>query len=113
MAADPADVLGSASGTPWWLNVRGADWAHPAGPASHWTDIPDHPVVQVSLYDALAYCRWADRRLRPKLSGKRPRGGLNQKRYAWGNELHSADGSHLCDIWQGTFPVENTKRMTS
>ncbi|MDI3196025.1 formylglycine-generating enzyme family protein [Pseudarthrobacter sp. AL07] len=110
VAADPADVLGSASGAPWWLNVRGADWAHPAGPASHWTDIPDHPVVQVSHSDALVYCRWAGRRLPTEAEWERAaRGGLHRKRYAWGNELHSADGSHLCNIWQGTFPVENTQ----
>ena len=30
----PADVLGAADGTPWWLTVRGASWRHPAGPRS-------------------------------------------------------------------------------
>lgn len=29
--SDPADVVGRATGTPWWLTVRGADWRHPRG----------------------------------------------------------------------------------
>ncbi|MET3811803.1 formylglycine-generating enzyme family protein [Arthrobacter sp. UYEF3] len=110
VAAMPADILGSASGTPWWLNVRGADWAHPAGGNSHWSDVPDHPVVQVSHNDALAYCRWAGRRLPTEAQWEcAARGGLEQNRYAWGNDLHPADGSHMCNIWQGSFPLENTQ----
>lgn len=38
------DILGVASGSPWWLTVKGADWAHPTGPGQHWSEIPDHPV---------------------------------------------------------------------
>ncbi len=38
--ADPRDILNRVNNVPWWLNVRGADWAHPAGPLSSWTDIP-------------------------------------------------------------------------
>lgn len=111
--ADPAHILGTAAGTPWWLNVRGADWAHPAGPSSSWQDIPDHPVTQVSHTDALAYCAWAGRALPTEAQWEyAARGGLAQARYPWGNELHgtAADGSqvHRCNIWQGTFPTENT-----
>lgn len=61
--AGGSDILGVAAGAPWWLNVRGADWAHPTGAPSTWQAIPDHPVVHVSHNDALAYCRWARRRL--------------------------------------------------
>jgi formylglycine-generating enzyme len=108
--ARPSDVLGVASGSPWWLTVRGADWAHPAGPGQHWTDIPDHPVVQVSHDDAMAYCGWAGRRLPTEAEWEyAARGGLNQKRYPWGNELLGADGTHNCNIWQGAFPAANTK----
>jgi sulfatase modifying factor 1 len=111
--AEPADVLGTAAGTPWWLNVRGADWAHPAGPKSDWRDAPEHPVVQVSHSDALAYCAWAGRALPTEAQWEyAARGGLVQARYPWGNELHGAaeDGTtvHRCNIWQGTFPTENT-----
>ncbi len=101
-------VLGAAAGAPWWLNIRGADWAHPSGPASNWQDIPDHPVVHVSHHDALAYCRWAGRRLPTEAEWEyAARGGLHGKRFAWGNDL-TPDGEHRCNIWQGTFPKTNT-----
>lgn len=55
------DILGAASGSPCWLTAKGADWAHPAGPGQHWSEIPDHPVAQVFHDDAVAYSQgcWA------------------------------------------------------
>jgi sulfatase modifying factor 1 len=100
-------ILGVAAGAPWWLNIRGADWAHPTGPNSHWEDFPDHPAVHVSHNDALAYCRWAGRRLPTEAEWEyAARGGLQGMRYAWGNEL-TPNGEHRCNIWQGTFPQKN------
>lgn len=108
LKAPNSEVLGTAAGSPWWLNVRGADWAHPAGPDSHWTAAVDHPVVHVSHHDALAYCVWAGRRLPSEAEWEyAARGGLEGKRYAWGDEL-TPGGKHNCNIWQGTFPGLNT-----
>ncbi|MFJ6415461.1 formylglycine-generating enzyme family protein [Paeniglutamicibacter sp. NPDC091659] len=108
LKAPRSAVLGAAAGAPWWLNVRGADWAHPAGPDSHWSEVADHPVVHVSHNDALAYCEWAGRRLPTEAEWEyAARGGLSGKRYAWGDEL-TVSGEHRCNIWQGTFPALNT-----
>ncbi len=49
--------------TPWWRQVEGADWAHPAGPQSALTGLGRHPVVHVSWADAIAYCAWQGTRL--------------------------------------------------
>jgi formylglycine-generating enzyme required for sulfatase activity len=99
---------GYVPGAPWWRAVRDADWAHPFGPTSDLTGLEDHPVVHVSARDALAYCDWAGVRLPTEAEWEfAARGGLEQRRFAWGDDLHP-DGEHRCNIWQGTFPTQNT-----
>lgn len=98
-------VVGRAPGTPWWIGVRGADWRHPEGPSSHVSDRLDHPVVHVSWNDAQAYCSWAGRRLPTEVEWEAAsRGGLDRKRYPWGDEL-APGGRARCRIWEGRFPA--------
>jgi len=108
LAADSADVMGPAAGTPWWLGVRGASWRRPGGPQSDLDGLGDHPVVHVSWNDATAYCAWASRRLPTEAEWEyAARGGLVGARYPWGDELMD-DGRWRVNIFQGTFPAENT-----
>lgn len=112
LAADTSDVVGQPPRTPWWFGVRGADWRHPGGPQSSIEGLGDHPVVHVSWNDAVAYCDWADRALPTEAQWEiSSRGGLEQARYPWGDELGTADGDGQpwrVNIFQGRFPTENT-----
>lgn len=92
---------------PWWLGVRGASWRAPDGPGSSLRDREAHPVVHVSWNDAAAYAAWCGARLPTEAEWEcAARGGLEQNRFPWGNEL-LPNGEHRCNIWQGTFPDVN------
>ncbi|MGH9369925.1 MAG: formylglycine-generating enzyme family protein [Vicinamibacterales bacterium] len=92
----------------WWRYVPGANWKQPEGPDSSIKGRGDHPVVHMAWEDAVAYLKWAGRRLPTEAEYEfAARGGLDRQRYAWGNELQP-DGKWPANIWQGRFPASDT-----
>jgi formylglycine-generating enzyme len=92
----------------WWRYVPGANWKSPEGPGSSTASREDHPAVHIAWDDAVAYAKWAGKRLPTEAEFEfAARGGLNRNRYAWGNELKPG-GKWAANIWQGRFPSQNT-----
>jgi formylglycine-generating enzyme required for sulfatase activity len=90
----------------WWTPVIGADWRHPDGPESSIVGKEKHPVVHVCHEDAIAFCKWAGKRLPTESEWEyAARGGLVAQPYIWGQEK-TPGGKWMMNIWQGKFPHE-------
>ncbi|MEO6435697.1 MAG: formylglycine-generating enzyme family protein [Tepidisphaeraceae bacterium] len=93
----------------WWSYVPGASWKHPEGPQFDLKGREHHPVVQICFEDALAYAKWAGKRLPTEAEYEfAARGGLEGKKFSWGDEL-TPGGKYPANIWTGRFPAENTE----
>lgn len=89
----------------WWKYIPDANWKHPTGPQSSIVDKDNYPVVQICYADALAYTKWAGKRLPTEAEWEyAARGGqLTNTTFYWGNEMHPG-GKAMANNFQGNFP---------
>lgn len=93
----------------WWTWKIGANWKQPEDPNSKIEGKENYPVVHIALEDALAYCKWANRRLPTESEWESAAQGTNSNTiFTWGNDASVLNEN--ANTWQGIFPTKNDSK---
>lgn len=111
---------GYAPDAKWW-DASGAEWLNSSRGRTHWHDRQggrnsNHPVVDVSWYEAQAFCRWLSMHEEYNSAGycyvlpseaewEFAARGLARRSFPWGNEPPDAARANFGGMYQGTTAV--------
>jgi formylglycine-generating enzyme required for sulfatase activity len=94
---------------PWWRFVPAACWRRPEGKNTNLKGKGSFPVVQICWVDAVAYAKWAGKRLPTEAEWEfAARGGLDRKPFCWGDKKNGESGMWYANAYQGKFPKEDS-----
>jgi len=94
-----------------WVKIDGANWQQPHGPHSGLAQKDDHPVVQVSWDDAVAFCIWLSKLTGQKVSlpteaeWEKAARGTDGRIHPWGDQPADAGRCNFNMHVKDTTPV--------